>query len=66
MAEELRDLQERTWERRRSNCPHCQDQRGEAKGVAHATDSRTLSYECPSCGHRWDIQRPWPEPETLP
>ena len=66
VAEELRDLQERTWERRRSNCPNCQDHRGEAKGVSHATDIRTLNYECPNCGHRWDVQRPWPQPETLP
>lgn len=50
-------------DKRKSHCPKC-DCRADAKAVTYGNDIKTLTYECPTCGHKWDVKGPAPEKVT--
>ena len=53
-------------ERRAASCPKCAEHRGTPTAITYGKGRRTLSLECPNCGHKWDVQTEFPEPERLP
>ena len=53
-------------DRRKSACPNCPDHRAIPKAVTYGNGTKTLSYECPGCAHKWEVQEPSPQEEPLP
>jgi hypothetical protein len=52
-------------EKRKSMCPQCIECRAEPRTVAHANDTRTITYECPTCHQKWNVQDPSPRLDTI-
>jgi len=42
------------YERRRSQCPRCERERGQAIKLKSAGGLRTIHYRCAACGHGWN------------
>ena len=56
---------ERETDRNEPSCPNCSEHRAAPRAVSYGKGMKTLSFECNDCGHRWDVQTPFPEPERV-
>ena len=49
-----------------AGCPNCSEHQVEPRAVSYGNGMKTLSFECLTCGHQWDVQSEFPEPERMP
>jgi hypothetical protein len=53
-------------ERRKCACPNCPDHRPLPTGIGYGKGIKTISYECPNCGNKWEVQTPFDSNEEMP
>jgi len=53
-------------DRRKASCPNCPDHRPVPTGIGYGKGIKAISYECPNCGNKWEVQTPFESKEEMP